>query len=676
MISPPIDLSPFTPATFLGLIDSFLADTAATLHQPATTLLAPVGAPTIHKAIKQALPGGVTFIDDLTSTVPAILGPGAALAGVIFNNKARQIAHARQCRKAFNLIQQFSITHPVGTLKARERTLLQEYAKLIAVNAITPDQWSHFLARLAWSGGEGHPVPDPAVAFDPMILQVTTILRDILKNTQPTLDAAMGEAAAVVALKAHHQGNGPASAPTFKRGVQWLKGADVDATPYLTAKPTRSSLFIGRAQDTRKHVYFNGHESLITIAGPGAGKSQTHVIPNLLIYKGSALVLDVKGELWDLTAAHRAAHFGPVFKFAPGDLSGRSHCYNPFDQISTAPQEAAHQCDVLAHQIVPHNPDLKDPYWENRARNFLSAFATLVAIASPLHQRRMATIATFANIPTKFEDLTNPEYLTSTTYKLVKELKRIGTGSNIPDLAHTATALENGIGDAPSRIESVLDQIRRHLSLFARSATFRNITARSDWSPSDLRTRTGTTVYLCIPPTELETYAPFLRLIFAQHLHALAKHQVPPDQPPITFFLDEMPQLGRFEDILKMQDIGRGSGLRLWMFAQHSGQIRKAYGTTRADGVIEANRIRCYMEPDADTAKHLERTLGDTVNELTGEKKPLATAAELVSDPRYTTSIITTVRGHKPILLDKYMAYQKLAHLFRPAPTVPVAPNA
>jgi type IV secretion system protein VirD4 len=134
-----------------------------------------------------------------------------------------------------------------------------------------------------------------------------------------------------------------------------------------------------------------------------------------------------------------------------------------------------------------------------------------------------------------------------------------------------------------------------------------------------------------------------------------------------------MPQLGTFDDILTMQDLGRGAGLRLWMFAQYMSQIRNAYGQDRTTGIIEANRIRCYMQPDMDAATHLERALGDTVNELTGERRPLATVPELQSSPDYTNKIILSVRGHLPAVLDKVMAFEKLKDRMISPPDVPVA---
>ena len=141
------------------------------------------------------------------------------------------------------------------------------------------------------------------------------------------------------------------------------------------------------AGPTGQPFRYGGAESLITIAAPGTGKSQVQAIPNLLSYPGSAFVLDVKGELWDATAGYRARHFGPVYRFAPTDPDGQTNAYNPFDFVSLDPEQAGVDCEVIASQIIPPNAGSKDPFWDNRGRDFLKTFRLMVALR---HRRKSA----------------------------------------------------------------------------------------------------------------------------------------------------------------------------------------------------------------------------------------------------------------------------------------------
>ena len=60
-----------------------------------------------------------------------------------------------------------------------------------------------------------------------------------------------------------------------------------------------------------------GH--LLTIAPTRTGKGVSQIIPNLLFYAGSAFVIDIKGENYDITGEHRAQMFpgAKVIKFSP-----------------------------------------------------------------------------------------------------------------------------------------------------------------------------------------------------------------------------------------------------------------------------------------------------------------------------------------------------------------------
>jgi len=671
MISPPIDLSSYTPTTFLAMMDGFVADTSALISQPASTLLADVGSKRVHALIEKHVPGQLTAVEGIAAVLPTVAGPMGPYLAALGTALLKRTTHAYKSNGILSLTEQFSIVFPANKLEADERAALQGMARLIAQNAISIDAWARFLALLAWNDGRGALDPSPSSATHRQAVDARIILRDILEKTLPSHRATIGDAAATITLK---QARVPQSsnAPSFKRGIDFLNAATIRQSPYLATTPTRSSLFLGRLPDNRQDIYFNGNESLITIAGPGAGKSQAHVIPNLLIYPGSALVLDVKGELWNTTAGFRQRHFGPVFRFSPTDVHGRSHRYNPFDQISTDPETAASDCEVFSYQIIAPNPDLKDPYWENRARDFVWAFAMLVALETPPAGRNMETLAAFTAIPTQFSSLTKPPYVGSDTQRVILRLKALADNANIPDLHHAATALESGLKDS-DRLTSVMDNARRALSLFARSPALRRAMSATDWSPAHLRRHPGTTAYISLPSEHLEAYAPIIRIIFAQHRRILTSHIAQADEPPITFFLDEMPQLGRFDDILRMQDLGRSAGLRLWMFAQQTAQIQQAYGNDRADGLIGANRIQCYMEPDMAAASALASAFGKTTNDLTGEERDLASAAELASSPKFTDKIITVVRGHLPVILTKHMAYLKLKDRMLPPPEVPHA---
>ena len=110
----------------------------------------------------------------------------------------------------------------------------------------------------------------------------------------------------------------------------------------------KMGLFIKKIKDNKKLGFMLGKIDLnnaiafdkplacLIVAPPGAGKSQSVAIPNLLTIKQSCVVLDIKGELCDVTAGYRQkALKNKVFIFDPmksGERNSNDLSFNPFDK--------------------------------------------------------------------------------------------------------------------------------------------------------------------------------------------------------------------------------------------------------------------------------------------------------------------------------------------------------
>ncbi|MGL1627185.1 type IV secretory system conjugative DNA transfer family protein, partial [Vibrio parahaemolyticus] len=80
--------------------------------------------------------------------------------------------------------------------------------------------------------------------------------------------------------------------------ASWASVEEVEALGYR-----KGDLLIGKFNG--KPIGYNDDKPMVTIASARSGKSSTVIIPTLLTYPGSALVLDPKGELAKATAEHR-----------------------------------------------------------------------------------------------------------------------------------------------------------------------------------------------------------------------------------------------------------------------------------------------------------------------------------------------------------------------------------
>ena len=417
-------------------------------------------------------------------------------------------------------------------------------------------------------------------------------------------------------------------------GNDWAGLTDFEGTIF-TSGPAAAALTLGMTEggSIGVPITYTANESLVTIAPPGAGKTQALVLPNLVEFVGPALVLDVKGECFAHTAGWRAANVGPVLRFAPANSDTSAH-YNPLDMVSDEPRRAWKDARLLADMLVVPKGRGKDDYFEQRGRDLVTAIIMLVALEALPDKRHMGTVMDLLYAgPEEFAG-----FVERCRQSDVDQLRRIGNMlATMPD----------------KQREGVYDTARTHLEIW-QSDELGDITRRSDWTPGDLRSRNAT-LYLCVGLNEVSAYASVLRVIIGQLIHAETQGDTERrGQVPLTLFLDELPRLGYMAPIESALDVGRGYGVRLWMFAQNFGQLAERY--ENAKGMIGNCGVELYMNPDAETARSIASRLGDRTNVLDGAKRPLADAVELAG-PDYRDRILVLGRGCRPARLSKIYAF-------------------
>lgn len=618
--------------------------------------------------IKEKIGSGPSYVDHMKEVLgkagAAPASPEATIGAVVkaFTFIGKRQYHNIRLNRTLSLLLQLELSRPILSLTEQERQIFRAAVQLAADRHYSPQQWSRFLALLIWNGGKGIVAPSTNSARVPEILG---IFRDVMVRFAPDHPAFLAEAGRDTAIVLKSSKGHPAAAAALSNGAKWMSLKDIPSSSYGTSK-SPASLFIGRLAEggRREDIYFNEHESLITIGGPGTGKSQAQVMTNLLRFPGSAIVLDVKGELYKATAEYRARRFGPVYRFAPTDPTGATDRYNPLEFIRTDPDGAADDINIFAYQAIPENPKLNDPYWENKARDFLWAFTMMVSLNLKGPDRKVENLYRLLLLPTSSD-------VDSDIMKIADSMVRKGQRLNIPDLEAAGNSLKSGMqsSEHSHRIESILDTCRRHFAGFNRASYMRAALTDSTWTPETFRQKPGSTLYICMDSSELRANGAILRVIIAQHVTRLMKTIVKPTDVPITFFLDEMPQLGNFEYVSILQDVGRGAGLRAWMFAQNMGQLSRAFGQDKYKGLIDACRVRCFMQPDAEAANFIAHPLGEVRNLFNGEKRPLAAISDLMGRA-HRAHIIVTTRGDHPMALDKVMAFKDYANRMLPPKTI------
>jgi len=299
-------------------------------------------------------------------------------------------------------------------------------------------------------------------------------------------------------------------------------------------------------------IYAPNEGHILTVAPTRTGKGTCHLIPNLLTYFGSAVVNDIKGENAAITANCRENLNNTVFRFAP--FGKNSAYWNPLDFIS-AGEDAWEDAAVVADMLIDSGKEVSE-FWSDEGRNFLRGVILHVVTSRRTEKRNMAEVRDILTQSGDEFDLSLDE-MTKSDITLVKRAANTFINADEKVKAGILSTLNSqmGIWDSP-RLTKIM--------------------GKSDFKFEDLKTD-FITVYFCIPPERLSVYAPLMRLFFGVALASMTRDKNKP-LFPVTFFLDEFPQLGRMKLIEEGIAYLAGYGVRLWLFAQDLGQIKSAYG--------------------------------------------------------------------------------------------------
>ncbi len=422
----------------------------------------------------------------------------------------------------------------------------------------------------------------------------------------------------------------------------FLQSSAVPQTRFATKGP--HAIYLG-AFDDGTWLSYSDSGALVTIAPPGSGKSQCHVIPNLLQWKAPAVVLDVKGEIYATTSKWRAANVGPVFRFSPTDTA-RSHHYNPLALVSDDSDKVWQEARFLADMfIVPSTGSNKgDSFWDTSAKAVVTAAIAYICYVLPPERRKMS-------------ELLDVIHGGESLQKMIKGLR---AAVDVAPMLRASTSLAEM---EPQTRANILATVQTSFQAWE-DVPIERVTDRCDWSPLDLRKGSPgahPTIYICLRPHEVEAYISILRVFIAQHIRLLTSTEMTQlDRTkilPILFLLDELPRLGKMPPVASAIEIGASYGLRVWMFAQSLGQLQEAY--PNADGMISSCAVRVYLNPSgADgLAEKLSKELGNVTNLADGSQQPLVPPHELAG-PKWADWQLVLASGTRPARIRKKEAWR------------------
>ena len=350
----------------------------------------------------------------------------------------------------------------------------------------------------------------------------------------------------------------------------------------------------------RNYLRHDGPEHVLCFAPTRSGKGVGLVVPTLLTWPGSAIVHDIKGENWTLTAGFRAG-FGRVLLFDPTNPD--SSAYNPLLEVRRGETEVRDVQNIADILVDPEGALERRSHWEKTSHSLLVGAILHVLYAEP--DKTLAGVANF---------LSDPARPIETTLKVMLGTAHVG-GRPHPVVASAARELMN---KSENERSGVLSTAMSFLGLY-RDPVVARVTRQCDWRIGDMVDGpTPTTLYLVVPPSDISRTKPLVRLILNQIGRRLTEDLKVNDRRRLLLMLDEFPALGRLDFFESALAFMAGYKIKAFLIAQSLNQIEKAYGQNNA--ILDNCHVRvAFATNDERTAKRVSDALG-TATEMRAMK--------------------------------------------------------
>lgn len=438
-----------------------------------------------------------------------------------------------------------------------------------------------------------------------------------------------------------------------------------------------NGIIVGRYNG--KFLTLAGQQHILLSAPTRSGKGVGIVIPNLLAWNDSVVVLDIKQENWYITSKFRELHGQKCFLFSPLAADYKTHKYNPLGYISEDPIFRIDDVQKIGNMLFPDKQGT-DVIWTATPRTlFLGITLFIIETGKPV---------TLGQV---LRETLNKGDGSRYFKEEIKRLKEEGTplsGACIRGLSsYTSISSENTRA-------GVMTGFRSHLELWM-NPMVDAATSENDFDLRNLR-KDKISIYIGITPDNLDRVAPVINLFF-QQLIDLNTRELPSQNKEIKhnclLLMDEFTAIGKIPILSKGISYIAGYGLRMMPIIQSPAQLVDVYGKESAQTFTTNHALNIIFPPKASetqSAKDISEWLGyQTVKGYSVSKQKNTfnnrSSSESISDqrralllPQEITSLgadkeIVVMENIPPILANKIRYYEDpvfLTRLKRAAPSL------
>lgn len=390
-----------------------------------------------------------------------------------------------------------------------------------------------------------------------------------------------------------------------------------------------SGVIVGKYNN--QYLIFDGQQFILLAAPTRSGKGVAVVVPNLLNFADSVVVLDLKLENFRFTSLFRERNGQQVFLFAPFSEDGITHKWNMLDTISRDINLRVGDVLSVGQSLYPSDSDPKEKFWNDNARNLFLAFV-LYLMETP-------------ELPCTFGEVFRQS---SGKGKPLKE----HIESIIIDRSNGDKALSSECLDAFSRflaspentLGNIISTFNAPLLIFA-NPIVDAATSSSDFDINEVRKK-RMSIYIGIQPNRLADAALLVNMLFSQLINLNTK-QLPEDNPDLKYqcllIMDEFTAIGKVGIIAKANSFIAGYNIRLLTIIQSVSQLESVYGEKDTRTLVTNHALQIMYPPrEQKDANEYSEMLGYFTEKAlsTGVSRPRAwgnnsgSSSENVSDQR------------------------------------------
>lgn len=425
-----------------------------------------------------------------------------------------------------------------------------------------------------------------------------------------------------------------------------------------------------------RYLTYGGYQFVILAAPTRSGKGVGIVVSNCLNYSDSLVVLDIKGENFDITSGFRAKHGQKVYLFAPFDEAGVTHRYNPLEYVSDDPAQRLGDIDAIGTALYSGG-NQNDKFWSENAKDLFRGLCLFVLERKDLPK-------TFGEILRQASGKGKPlkEYI-------FEELKKAQDAGH-PFSNACIDCLNRVLSNSENTLAGIVATFGTPLLIF-QNPRVDLATSANDFDLREVR-RERMSIYFKMPPNKLKEGSVLVNLFFDQLLN-LNTRVLPSQDKTLKHqclvLLDEMTSIGRVAMIAQAVSYMAGYNMRLLTIIQNKSQLEDVYGKAGALTLLSNHALMVMYAPSPTVqsdAQEYSDMLGYETVKSRSRTSSMQSSSTSTSDQRRAlmlpqeirelgqTREIVSLENCKPILCDKIRYYEDPDFTCRanlPPPSIP-----